>query len=201
MSQTLTERRKCRKYTKMCLGIVRVGLRGAGPLRVEAQADELDHGGPPGVVGAGAAGGGELPCGMGRWLEEYGAWAASGVGVFILMAAATVVVVPMVIVRIPPDYYAHRRRPAGRLARRGPWVRTAAVVGKNALGYALIGAGLGMLVLPGQGLLTLLLGFLLIDVPGKYRMEKWVISRPRVLRAVNWLRLRRGREPLVVGAG
>jgi hypothetical protein len=53
-------------------------------------------------------------------------------------------------------------------------------------------------VLPGQGLLTLLLGFLLLDFPGKYALEKRLIARPRVHAAVDWLRRRARREPLEV---
>ena len=61
-------------------------------------------------------------------------------------------------------------------------------------------AGIAMLVLPGQGLLTLLVGFLLIDFPGKYRFEKWLVARRWVLQPINWLRLRRHQMPLRVAA-
>jgi hypothetical protein len=57
-------------------------------------------------------------------------------------------------------------------------------------------AGVAMLVLPGQGLLTLLMGFLLVDFPGKYRLERWLFARPIVRRPINWLRHRAGRVPL-----
>ena len=60
----------------------------------------------------------------------------------------------------------------------------------------LILAGIAMLVLPGQGLLTILIGFLMLDLPGKYRVEKWLISRGRVLHAINWYRGKKGRPPL-----
>ena len=61
-----------------------------------------------------------------------------------------------------------------------------------------LAAGMAMLVLPGQGLLTLLMGFLLLDFPGKYRLEKWLFLRRRVREGVNWLRKRAGSEPLRV---
>jgi hypothetical protein len=53
-----------------------------------------------------------------------------------------------------------------------------------------------MLVLPGQGLITLFVGFFLIDFPGKYRFEKWLIRRKAVHRPINWLRRKSGREAL-----
>jgi hypothetical protein len=76
-------------------------------------------------------------------------------------------------------------------------VRCALLMGKNLLGYLLIAAGIAMLVLPGQGVLTILLGFILVDLPGKYRFERWLVTRPLVLRSINRLRRRAGRDPLI----
>ena len=56
--------------------------------------------------------------------------------------------------------------------------------------------GLRCWYLPGQGLLTLLIGLMLTDFPGKYRLEKRLIAQPGVLKAVNWLRARAGHPPL-----
>ena len=69
---------------------------------------------------------------------------------------------------------------------------------KNLLGYLLIVAGIAMLLLPGQGVLTMLLGFIMVDLPGKYRFERWLVARPLVLRSINMLRRRAGREPLIL---
>ena len=55
-----------------------------------------------------------------------------------------------------------------------------------------------MLLLPGQGVLTMLLGFIMVDLPGKYRFERWLVARPLVLRSINMLRRRAGREPLIL---
>ncbi|NNM26663.1 MAG: hypothetical protein HKO59_11890, partial [Phycisphaerales bacterium] len=79
-----------------------------------------------------------------------------------------------------------------------PLIQLAWQVGKNVLGVVLALAGLAMLVLPGQGLLTLLVGVLLIDGPGKYGFEKWLVARRPVLRSINWLRRRGGHPPLVI---
>jgi hypothetical protein len=70
------------------------------------------------------------------------------------------------------------------------------LVGKNLLGAVLIVAGLLMLVVPGQGLLTIAVGLALTDFPGKFRLERWIVKRPSVWRTINWLRRRAGREPL-----
>jgi hypothetical protein len=130
------------------------------------------------------------------WIGENKALVSWVVGAGIGLAVLTLVLVPVMLVRIPADYFAHATRP--RLERRaGAW-RLALRVLKNGVGVVLIVAGLAMLVLPGQGLLTVLVGFFMLDIPGKYRVEKWIVSRPRVLGAINWLRRKAGREPLRV---
>jgi hypothetical protein len=115
----------------------------------------------------------------------------------IVTFVATLIAVPWMIVRIPSHYFSHGRR--DRLwAHRHPAIRMVLIIGKNFLGYILILAGIIMLVLPGQGMLTILIGIILIDIPGKFRFEKWVVTRPPVLRSINWLRLRAKRAPLVM---
>jgi len=71
------------------------------------------------------------------------------------------------------------------------------LIGKNALGYILVVAGIIMLVLPGQGIFTILIGIMLLNFPGKYQLERWLATRGPVLRSINWLRQRAGRAPLV----
>jgi len=55
-----------------------------------------------------------------------------------------------------------------------------------------------MLVLPGQGLLTIFVGLMLLDFPGKYQVERRAVSYKPILRSINWLRQRVGRDPLRV---
>ncbi|MEX0964235.1 MAG: hypothetical protein WDZ52_09385 [Pseudohongiellaceae bacterium] len=55
-----------------------------------------------------------------------------------------------------------------------------------------------MLILPGQGLLTILIGVVLVDFPRKYKFQRWLISLGPVLKSANWLRRKGGREPLEI---
>jgi hypothetical protein len=55
-----------------------------------------------------------------------------------------------------------------------------------------------MLVLPGQGLLTMLIGISLMDFPGKRAIERSIIGRPLILKSINRIRQRFGRPPLMV---
>ena len=66
---------------------------------------------------------------------------------------------------------------------------------KNLLGVAFILAGVAMLVLPGQGLLTILLGLGLTNFPGKYALEQRLVARPSVRWALDQIRQKAGRPP------
>ncbi len=111
---------------------------------------------------------------------------------------ASLIIVPILIARIPADYFAQPTRPDRPWKHQHPAVRVVLRIGKNALGVVLMLAGLVMFVVPGQGLLTMLVGVLLLDFPGKYRFEKWLISRRRVLKMINWVRQKAGREAICV---
>ena len=114
------------------------------------------------------------------------------------MLIAALVVVPLLIVRIPTDYFAHPRRSGAVWHRRRSWFRWIWLVTKNALGGALFVAGVLMLVLPGQGLLTLLIAVALLDFPGKFRLQRWVATRRGVIDSINWIRKKAGKQPLTL---
>ncbi|MFK7974717.1 MAG: PGPGW domain-containing protein [Halioglobus sp.] len=116
-------------------------------------------------------------------------------GVSALMAIATLVCLPYVITRLPPDYFLRTKRSTAR----DPNERSAAAVSliflKNSGGGLLVFLGVIMLVTPGQGVLTILAGLMLMNFPGKYRLERWLVLRPGVLAGLNWLRGLRGKAP------
>ena len=120
-----------------------------------------------------------------------------GLGIFsVVCFVASLVGIPFLIARVDRDYFLHPRplRPPGGWT---PW-RALRTIAKNLVGLILVLAGLAMLVLPGQGLLTLLVGVLLMDFPGKFALEQWLVRRRSVLRALNWRRKRAGKPPLRV---
>lgn len=112
--------------------------------------------------------------------------------------AATIMLVPLLIARLPADYFAHGKRHHVAWAGHHPLVRAILLIAKNSLGCVLIAVGVALLVLPGQGLLTILAGILLLNFPGKYKLERWFITRRPILRSVNWLRRRAGKSSLVL---
>lgn len=134
-------------------------------------------------------------------LERIGLPAASVWWVAIASAAMfgiTLLVIPWLIIRIPADYFADEKRTAADSPLPSVWIRWSWLVVKNLLGLGFLFFGLLMLVLPGQGILTILIALTLLDFPGKFRLQRWVVSRQGVLDAINWIRKWRDKEPLVL---
>ncbi|TWT79936.1 putative transmembrane protein (PGPGW) [Planctomycetes bacterium CA13] len=114
----------------------------------------------------------------------------------VVMFVGSLIAVPAIIVRLPEDYFAHRHRhpikPSGkRIGMHYVWL-----AGKNLLGVAFVVMGIAMLVLPGQGILSMLIGLSLLNFPGKYHLEQLIVSRDPVLRSLNWIRHRAGKPSL-----
>ena len=128
-------------------------------------------------------------------IENYIWWISAA---SLLSAAATLLTIPWVIARLPADYFHHSHRQHWRASQRPPAIALVFGVVKNLVGAVLLVLGVVMLFIPGQGLLTILVGLLLMNFPGKYRLERWLVQRPGVLRSLNWLRKRHGRPPFRV---
>jgi archaellum biogenesis protein FlaJ (TadC family) len=103
-----------------------------------------------------------------------------------------------ILTRLPADYFIQRERRDSKeyLKYFHPVVRPLMPALKNIAGIVLIVAGLLMLFLPGQGMLTVLAGLMLTDLPGKYGCERWLLKRPQVRQSINWLRRRSGQTEL-----
>ena len=141
---------------------------------------------------------------MTDWLTNF--WSALtlrevllGVGLFLLSLAVSFAAIAFVMVKIPPAYFSiHHRREF--LPDRVWYVRYSAVIAKNVLGVFLVilGIVLSLPGVPGQGILTILLGLIMLDIPGKRPLEAKIIQRPAVLAAVNKLRAKYGKPPLIM---
>ena len=119
-------------------------------------------------------------------------WAS---GLSLLALIATIVGVPWVVTRLPKDYFVRSERVVWRASFDAPLLSLITAMLKNLLGLLLVVLGLIMLVTPGQGIVTLLIGLLLMNFPGKYHLERWLVLRPGVLKGLNWLRRRQGQLP------
>jgi len=134
---------------------------------------------------------GGLPAWL-KWLRDPVLVVAVSLGLAIL-GLVSLLALPFLLARIPTDYFVTPLAPT----RRGSahWIGR---VAKNLLGGILLLLGIAMLVLPGQGVLTILAALLFLYFPGKHRVERWLVLKPRVLRVVNEVRARGGRPPLAL---
>ncbi len=123
--------------------------------------------------------------------------AVFGVVLFLITFIGSLGLVSFILVKLPADYFcSHYDRQIW--SGRAPALRIAAAIGKNLLGIILIMAGIVMTLpgVPGQGLLTILLGIMLVDFPGKDRLERKLLYRPAVRNSIDKLRARFGKPPL-----
>ena len=127
------------------------------------------------------------------WIENNEATVAWLVSISTFTFLASLIAVPIIVARIPADYFARERK---RLPFGGPKLLVRLV--KNFVGVVLILGGIAMLVLPGQGILTILIGLSLVHFPGKRALELRIIRLKGVSRAINWLRRKAKREPLII---
>jgi hypothetical protein len=104
-------------------------------------------------------------------------------------------VVGILLVKLPADYFNrdHHHDGPGH-----PVLYWTVLVLKNLIGVVLVVMGFLMLFLPGQGVLTILIGVMLLNFPGKRRLQRKLVSRPGVLKTINKLRSRFGQAPLVI---
>jgi hypothetical protein len=115
------------------------------------------------------------------------------VALFVVGLLVSTVLTGLILVLLPPDHFLRHEKPF-----RGPWWRLLLLALKNLAGAVLVAVGIVLSVpgVPGQGLLTIFAGLLLLDVPGKRKIELAVLRRRAVRNAVDGLRRRFGREPL-----
>ena len=118
------------------------------------------------------------------------------VGIYLLIFAGSLAAFFGLAIALPSDYFSGSL-PSRRS--RGPMIRWLAFIGRNLLGLAIITLGilLSLPGIPGQGLLTIVIGLALVDFPGKHRLVQRFVRRPSVLRSLNRIRGWFGRKPLM----
>jgi len=133
---------------------------------------------------------------IGEFLRVHQAslWLIGVLSVTVFMG--TLVVLPILIIHIPADYFTRRKKPLKSLPQGHLAVRLLILVFKNLAGIIFILSGIAMLVLPGQGVITLLIGLMLVNFPGKRDLELRIIDQQSVLRVLNWIRLKAGKQAL-----
>jgi len=109
----------------------------------------------------------------------------------VVICVVSLLVASWAIRRLPPDYLLQEPDRA-----RGPGWPSLGLIARNFTGAVVLLMGVSMLLLPGQGVLTILAALALMDFRGKRRLERWLMLRPTVFAAINRARVRAGRPRL-----
>ena len=107
----------------------------------------------------------------------------------------SIICIPLLVARLPRDYF--QRAPL-----RGPGSSQRVTSGylllmilRNIVGMVLLLAGIAMLFLPGQGIITMVIGLIVMQVPFKRKLI-FRMTRPHSVRhGLDWLRIRMKKEP------
>lgn len=116
-----------------------------------------------------------------EWLQEHPGLLVSA-GLSVVLGIVGILVLPGVVARLPKNFFTREDRKPSL------WL--------NIAGWALIVAGIVMMILPGPGAVVLLTGIVLADFPGKRRLLRWFLSFGTVFDGLNRIRAKRGKVPL-----
>ena len=125
--------------------------------------------------------------------KVYILWLAT-ISLFVFIFS--LISIKWLVALIPTNYFTKKNMVKSKKSYSFIWLIS--IILKNLIGYTLILGGLLMLILPGQGLFTILMGLVLSNYPGKYNIERRFISIPSVLKTVNWLRKKSNKPPLEI---
>ena len=120
-----------------------------------------------------------------------------GALIFVGSFLVNLAIVSIILVKLPADYFSTNRK-TKFWSGPHPALHAAKVVGKNIAGVLLVALGIVLSLpgVPGQGLLTILLGIMLLDFPGRERLEQKLLSKPTIVNTINRLRRRFEKPPL-----
>ena len=132
------------------------------------------------------------------WVAEHPVLVAQLVLVSLALAVVYAVGVFFAVIHMSSDYFAHKAPAETTWRRRHPLLRLLFRGLKNVAGGGLVLLGLTMLVLPGQGILTILIGLTFLDFTGKRRLEIWIVQRPSIRGGLDRVRKTAGRPRLIL---
>ena len=98
---------------------------------------------------------------------------------------------------IPHNYFVDKKR-VSLIKMKNPLMWLPIIIIKNSIGLVLILFGILMLILPGQGVLTIITGLIFLDYPGKFRFERSLVRNKLILNSMNWIRRKLNKPDLII---
>ncbi len=109
--------------------------------------------------------------------------------------AISLFIIPWIIQRIPTDYFLHLHET--NLPDTSDPKRFVLFIMRNCVGALLFIAGVLMLFLPGQGILTIIIGLFVMSFPGKNKFIASLVSSKKIRASLNWSRKKLSRPPFL----
>lgn len=138
-----------------------------------------------------------------QWLSAFFLENATLLSVLGLLSVIALILLLLaayyVITRLPVDYFSHTKQRHPMWSEQHYLLRTLLIILKNVAGALLLLLGFILLFMPGQGLLSMFVGVILLDFPRKYELECWMVRKPGIRPAINWMRLRANQPPFSLG--
>jgi hypothetical protein len=130
-----------------------------------------------------------------NWFAENETLVANITIVSFIIFGLCLLAIPFVVVRLPANHFTRPEREIWSLMKTGPlgWIW---LVLRNVLGLLMVIVGVPMIPLPGPGLVCIMLGLALVQLPGRRWLEAKLIRMPMIHKSMNALRAKYHAPPL-----
>jgi hypothetical protein len=116
----------------------------------------------------------------------------------VLTFLGTLLIIPVIVIFLPEDYFIKYGHKHNYLFNKHPVLRYFVLIIKNVFGVFFIALGIILLFLPGQGILTIFVGILLIDFPKKKALIIYFVKKEKIHKAINKLRIRYNKPEFII---
>ena len=130
------------------------------------------------------------------WLDQHETTAALIAGGTFVLLILQLLSIPLILAALPTDYFVTEQRITPRWLRDRPALHLTLRILANVFGLIFIILGIIMLVAPGQGIISILVGLGLTDFPAKHHLQRRLAARQPVLKTMNWCRRLLKQPPL-----
>lgn len=111
----------------------------------------------------------------------------------IMTFLLSIILIPWYVAKLPRGFFlkiqTHHRHSGEKP------LHIVLVLLRNIAGIILVSAGIAMLFLPGQGIITILIGVLCMSFPGKRNLLLYLLSMKTIKKSLNWTRNKLNRPP------
>jgi len=115
--------------------------------------------------------------------------------VSVLTFIGSLIAIPWIIAKLPENYFIRHRQLVTERHARHPLIAKLILLFRNVIGSIFMAAGILMLLLPGQGIITILIGISFMDFPKKHKLVDYLVRRPKVIKLLNWIRQKEKKPP------